>query len=326
MPAIGDRFPAIADRPLFASYWEDLEQFSPARGSSYVYASSIEERSQLPETWLARHQETRFIQIAHRSSDEGTLTATLPDGESLTISLRSRSQLASLVDAMGAGRVYLDVTGLDHPAWAGILRALLIKRVETCAVYIEPKEYAYSLTPTEGEIFDLSERIRGLRPIPGFASLQSPTDDFLLVACLGFEGARFAYMVEQLQPDAANIVPLVGLPGFRPEYPFLAYWANKGPLSNTRSWRQVRFVRANCPFSMYYALSDLAKEHPQKAMRIAPIGTKPHAIGAVLFFLGAGGPHRNTEIVYDHPIRKAKRTAGASRVSLFHLSSFLPGI
>jgi hypothetical protein len=76
---------------------------------------------------------------------------------------------------------------------------------------------------------------------------------------------------------------------------------------------------------MYYTLSELARANPRKAMRIAPIGTKPHAVGAILFQLGTAS-RGDVEIVYDHPIRKAKRTAGAWRVSVYHLSSFLPVI
>src|SRR5260370_35756221 len=96
--------PAIADCPVFAAYWDDLDQFSPARGSAYVYASSIEERSQLSNAWLGRHPETRFVQIANPAPDDGTFGATLPDGSTRRESLRSRGQLAALVDALGAGR------------------------------------------------------------------------------------------------------------------------------------------------------------------------------------------------------------------------------
>ena len=41
-------------------------------------------------------------------------------------------------------------------------------------VYVEPAEYRFSETPTEGDIFDLSERIAGITPIPGFTTLAEP--------------------------------------------------------------------------------------------------------------------------------------------------------
>jgi len=191
-------------------------------------------------------------------------------------------------------------------------------------VYTEPMEYSYSTAPIEGEIFDLSERIRGLEPLPGFARLHGSSDDFILVPLLGFEGPRFAYLVQQLQPDSDNIYPIVGLPGFRHEYPFYTYWCNKTTLVSTRAYRQVRYARANCPFSLFHVASDIMHRNAEKPLRIAPIGTKPHAVGAVLFVLANASSGQLVELVYDHPIRKAKRTSGASRVAVYYVSSFLP--
>jgi hypothetical protein len=53
-------------------------------------------------------------------------------------------------------------------------------------------------------------------------------------------------------------------------------------------------------------------------LQIAPIGTKPHALGAVLFCLSRP---RSVELVYDHPIRKLGRTTGASRLLVYDVSS-----
>ena len=51
-------------------------------------------------------------------------------------------------------------------------------------------------------------------------------------------------------------------------------------------------------------------------MYIAPIGTKPHALGAICYAL------RNpdtTEIMYDNPIRKPGRTAGIGQMHVYML-------
>ena len=185
-------------------------------------------------------------------------------------------------------------------------------------VYVEPGAYRFSLTPTEGEIFDLSERIIGISPLPGFASLTDPSeDDFCFVPLLGFEGARLAYILENVQPPGGKIFPVIGVPGFEPEYPFYTYHGNRLPLSETRAWRNVRFAKANCPFSLFYTLQQIAREYPRDTLKIAPIGTKPHALGAVLYTLASSTP---VELVYDHPIRKAMRTSGTARLLLFHVS------
>ncbi len=139
------------------------------------------------------------------------------------------------------------------------------------------------------------------------------------VPLLGFEGTRLAYITENVQPPGGKTVPVVGAPGFRPEYPFYAYHGNRSALSETRAWKNVRFSIANCPFSLFYTLQDIADQYPRDLLKVAPIGTKPHALGAVLFAIVG---RREVELVYDHPIRKKDRTEGASRLLVYHISAF----
>lgn len=190
------------------------------------------------------------------------------------------------------------------------------------AVYVEPANYRFNIAPKEGEIFDLSERINGISPLPGFVSLREPSDEtsVCFVPLLGFEGTRFAYLIEQVQPPGDRIMPVVGVPGFLPEYPFFTYQGNQLPLMRTHAWRNIRFAIANCPFSLYYTLNDIMSEYPNNFLKVAPIGTKPHALGAVLFGI-ANQPL--VELVYDHPIRKAKRTEGSLRLFVYHISAFI---
>jgi hypothetical protein len=188
------------------------------------------------------------------------------------------------------------------------------------AVYAEPVDYRHSPRPTEGEPFDLSERIQGVAPLPGFAFLHGGSQEAVcLIPLLGFEGTRLQHIMEQVQPDS-EVFPIIGAPGFRPEYPFYTYQANRAVLEGKAAWRNVHYAQANCPFSLFYLLSDLAQKHRGKHFVLAPIGTKPHALGAVLFAIRY---RDNVELVYDHPIRKAKRTEGAARVLVYHVSKFL---
>jgi hypothetical protein len=182
-------------------------------------------------------------------------------------------------------------------------------------------DYTYNVTPTEGEIFDLSERIAGLSPIPGFAALRDSKDEKVcFVPFLGFEGQRFAYVIEQVQPPGGKIVPIVGIPGFRPEFSFNAYFCNRNTLLETRSWKNMRYAIANNPFSAYFLLKDIADEYQGDLLKIAPIGTKPHALGAILYAITSP---QNVELVYDHPVRKARRTEGFAHLLVYHISSFL---
>jgi hypothetical protein len=309
---------AVRDRPFLTEVWERVTDFRPVSDSAYVCATSPEERSDHMKTWEATAKNLVFVPIVRQ--DVTAFSAEL-QGETVDVPLRSRARLTAFWERVRSQSLYVDMTGLAHHVWAPLLRSALATGKPVRVVYVEPSQYRFSATPTEGEIFDLSERITGIAPLPGFASLSDPRNgDVCFVPLLGFEGTRLAYIIEQVQPPGGSVVPVIGVPGFRPEYPFHAYLGNQVPLLETHAWRNVRYAIANCPFSLFYTLEDIAGHYPRSLLRVAPIGTKPHALGAVLFTLASARP---VELVYDHPIRKATRTSGSSRLLVYHVSSLL---
>jgi hypothetical protein len=305
----------IREQPVLTTA-TTVDAFIPERNSTYVFGSSGEERSAHSAAWESRTQGVQFVRVV----DQGRSEFFADSGTETRFLLRSRDQLASFWKSTASETVYLDITGLSHHVWAPLLRSALAAKRRVIGVYVEPGDYRPSATPTEGEIFDLSERIEGIAPIPGFASLAEMSDaESCFIPLLGFEGTRLSYLLETVQPQGNKVVPIIGVPGFRPEYPFYTYQGNRGPLLSTRAWRNVRFAQANCPFSLFYTLREVAALYPRETLKIAPIGTKPHALGAVLFALASSRP---VELVYDHPIRKATRTAGTSRLLLYELAVF----
>ena len=306
---------AIRNRPILTEVFENIRAFVPDDHSAYIYAWLTEERSQHARPFKGRD----IALIPIDSTDVSGITVKdLSPGEDLTVQLRSERQLRSIWTRVARQTIYLDITGLAHHVWAPLLKSAIATNRRVRVVYVEPAEYTLSANPTEGAIFDLSERISGVRPLPGFASLADEDDEFWFVPLLGFEGPRFAYLLEQVQPRGGKIIPIVGVPGFRLEYPYFTYIGNRLPLLDSLAWRSVRYAAANCPFSLYYALEDIAAENPFDSLKIAPIGTKPHALGAVLFSLTRP---RSVELVYDHPIRKASRTSGTARLLVYYVSA-----
>lgn len=308
----------IRDKPLLVDIYETPSAFTPEANANFIVGTSGEERMEHIGKWRAHAKNASFTHVIEQTPSAFKFIT--PIGERV-VSLRSDRQLKDFWTNQNASAFYLDLTGFGHHVWAPLIRSCLNNGHQLKVIYVEPHNYSYNVTPTEGEIFDLSERITGVSPIPGFAALRERRDEMVcFVPFLGFEGRRFAYVLEQVQPPGGKIFPVVGVPGFRPEYPFNACLCNRQPLIETRSWRNMRFATANNPFSAYFMLEDIASENKGHFLKVALIGTKPHALGAILFAIAK--PH-NVEIIYDHPIRKEKRTGGAAHLLVYHVSSFL---
>jgi hypothetical protein len=307
------------DEPIFTTVLPAVDAFRPLAGSLYITGESPEQRSTHTGTWQSRCPDVTFLLVT--TNDSATMSVDLA-GISTTINLRSAASVRALLDQGAHSAIYLDITGLPHHVWAPLLRAIRSRAEPSFAVYVEPGDYRFSASPTDVTLFDLSEKIDGISPLPGFVTLATRRDDEgIFVPLLGFEGARFAYMLEAVQPKRENICPVIGVPGFRPEYPFYSYLGNRLQLSETRAWHNVRFASANCPFSLYHVLAAVADESENKYLKIGLIGTKPHALGAILYYLDRPN---STELLYDYPIRKAQRTTGVSRVCLYDLSLLPP--
>ena len=311
---------AVRDRPILTDIYPEVENFLPEKGSVYVLGTSVEQRSTYRKEWEDRAiaKGVDFVRVIRQNP---TSIEVVINGTSKPVALRSSEQIKSIWTAVGPKTVYIDITGLSHHVWAPLLKSALANVPQLKSVYIEPLDYKYKTNPIEGEIFDLSEEITGVAPIPGFTSLTNTNDDNVcFVPLVGFEGTRLAYIIEQVQPPGGKILPVVGVPGFLPHYPFQTYHGNQLPFLQTQAWKNVHYATANCPFSLFYVLDDIAAKYPRDLLKIAPIGTKPHALGAVLYNIARP---RQVELVYDHPIRKALRTIGTARLLVYHVSAFV---
>ncbi len=309
----------VNDRPLFTDVYTHVDEFRPEPGSTYLFSVSGEERSAHHREWEAKAHDVNFVRVLDQKP---SLLRVEINGKEIDLPLRNLLVLKDFINKLGVGPIYIDITGLSHHIWAPLLKVILNNCQQALVVYVEPGIYRFSATPKEGEIFDLSERITGISPIPGFISLREPLEEenVCFIPLLGFEGTRFSYLLEQAQPPGDKILPVIGVPGFQPEYPFYTYHGNQLPLLRTHSFRNVRFAIANCPFSLFYTLEDIARDFPEHLLKIAPIGTKPHALGSVLYAIAN---HEHVELIYDHPIRKPTRTSGASRLLVYHVSAFI---
>ena len=308
--------PSLDDRPLYTRTLSGWEELALGRQSTYLWGTSLEPRSNHPEDWQARESGANFVKV--RPQDSTTFAT---EGAIVKqVQSRSVTQMREFIREIGKD-LYLNITGLPHHVWAPILKYAIELSVNVRAVYAEPLGYIPGGASSDSVIFDLSERIAGISTIPGFARLFEPDDpeDFFFVPILGFEGTRLAYMLNQIEIPHDRILPVIGAPGFRPEYPFHAYLGNRVPFEDRPIWQGVRFAMANCPFSLMYTLDDILTDYPNKLLKVAPLGTRPHALGSVM---SAIRNQERIELVYDHPIPRAVRSAGTGSILVYELSPY----
>lgn len=291
------------------------EEFELPSGS-VLFHGTLEERSILPARWRSA-ADTQTIEIFENNTLSSFATGS-QNGN--LIELRRNSSLKGFLEQFKGRRVFIDYTGLSHHVWMPLLRLGLETDLDITCLYIEPESYQVMPNPSLSDFFDLSAKIRGITPIPTFSKLSDSNGRSpVLVPLLGFEGTRFKYVIETLQPEGQDIIPIIGVPGFKLEFPFYSYRGNADALSTNRAWENVLYSDAACPFSLFRVLQEIQSKKTKSFLQISPIGTKPHALGAAIY----ATLHPETELVYDHPIRKKQRSIGAGQCHIYYVSEFV---
>lgn len=304
---------------LYTNSYRNIDEFRPINDSLYIYGHSTEERSLLVNNLIADPTLAGVLFVEIESPEKDTI---IDKKTEVTYYLRSSKSIKELYQTYPAATIYIDVSGLNNRISASLLKnALDMDNRDVRVVYTEPEHYDIEKFKEEGVLCkDLSERVEGIEPLPGLANIIPDDVDVKFIALLGFEGGRFTQMYEAVQPPVDKIIPVIGVPGYRPEYPFVAYWGNRRPLNSTDSWQFVEYAAANSLVDVFFLLQRIKKRPPVSKIKLAPIGTKPHAIGAILFAIKYPN---DVEIVFDNPIRKSKRTKGVGLIVESRVSELL---
>lgn len=279
--------------------------------------AATEHRGQLP-VWdtIAADRSGRVVWIESEGREDVLVRAD-DENDARIVDLYDSESLAEL---FASGPVLLDISGLPHHIWAPLLKAAIDRSITISVLYAEPDSYKEHPSPSSASYFDLSATFEGLAPLPGFANLSDPPDEekCLFVALLGFEGNRPSSLIHQVDPTP-RVIPVIGVPGFQIEYPNFTVSCNRDFLYEYDAFNEIRLARASCPFEIVRELRELHCDYPEHYLYIAPVGTKPHALGAILYALESP---EMTEIMFDHPVRKPGRTAGIGVVHIFDIADF----
>lgn len=226
-------------------------------------------------------------------------------------------ELSEWLDRLHPRSLILEATTLGLPEiLLSVNAAIEIGLRRLTLLYVEPGEYnaPREEVAVHRREFDLSDEIAGYTAVPGWAFILDETAPQQIVFCVGYEGHRLDQAFEQLNinPDHSSVV--LGVPAFRPGWEMNTFANNIRIMRERKVRGGVGFCAADNPAAVFDLLADRYRAaNARQQFFVAPIGTKPHGIGAALFacvFDGVG-------VLYDHPKRRADRTNNVGHWHLF---------
>jgi len=197
-------------------------------------------------------------------------------------------------------KIAIDFSVMVKPYYFLLLRYLYeyIKPQRIFLIYTEPASYNQKLpffsnktrnTFTKGRI-DTCE-------IPTFSGQNYLSKTTALIILLGFEGQRATEIVNSISQQM--IIPVNGFPSYRPEFKDISILSNDDLFKEESTFDALQYAPSHDPFETYNVLKTILMKHQDKNnIAIAPLGTKPMALGAC--FLGL--EFRECRIVYPYPL------------------------
>ena len=219
------------------------------------------------------------------------------------------------------GNVVLEATTLG---FVEILLCCRVLRRHRCSkidvVYVEPESYR---SPRRRHLlhrrdFELSKETPGYRGIPGTTYFLDNRVPHKCVFLLGYEESRLRRAFEDLQVINPSRTSLVfGVPAFRPGWEMDSIANNISVIREQKILGDLYYCGAENPAAIVEILEHVYSSlEPRERMFVAPIGTKPHGIGAAIF----ASTHPRVGILYDHPHRSTGRSSSLGnwhRYSIF---------
>jgi hypothetical protein len=219
---------------------------------------------------------------------------------------------------------YIDATSLGFAELLLLLHNIHELKHDGIAIkllYLEPKEYKLkSDNNLYDDEFDLTSKFNDFKKIPPYSVLidSSSSSKAELIVTLGFENNRLANIMEN--DDGAiyeKYSPILALPAFVPGWENISLRKHYKEL---KSFKSINFSPANNPYETQKVLEKIYKNSRYSNVVVAPIGTKPHAIGIILFLVNKKEENKKVGIVYDFPEKQVKRTMGIGNIHLYNLS------
>ena len=250
--------------------------------------------------------------------DEDPLPACLVGKPVYHISKDADGGIAAALCKAGVKRLCLDITGFVVPQFLLLLRYLYAAGfTEMDVIYTEPNKYR------ENENTQFSERFAKVEQVVGYSgTYTSEMENDLLIIAAGYDHSRIIDVANYKK--SAKKVLLFGFPSSSPgmfqENIIRAYQAEAAVGSDCFKDMDLNiFAPANDPFSTAQALKEYiekaSKRRPVSNIYLAPLSSKPQALGIALYYIWEKGLERPISIIYPFCERYIGDTAtGIARV------------
>jgi hypothetical protein len=191
-------------------------------------------------------------------------------------------------------KIGIDISCFTKPYFYYLIK-LLRERfgvLKLTVYYTEPKSYLFPKGLFHR--FHTSTGPLSIIEIPGYSGLESRDSKRKLIILLGFDGDLSKEINEDVSPYETVVVN--GFPSYMPKFKDISLIANEKLVSDDKI--TVQYARANNPFEVYNLLESVkAKDGGSNFINVAPLGTKPMALGACLFALH----NPDVRVVYPLP-------------------------
>lgn len=216
--------------------------------------------------------------------------------------------------------VTLEATTLGFAELFFAIRTLWDReRAHLHVVYAEPRDYlrTSARNPLTRRSFELTNEVAYFAGLPRATILLDGSRAVRAVLFAGYEGQRLQQLFEQVQIRATDSELVFGVPAFRPGWEMNSF-ANALPIIEEHGLtNRLRFAGAQNPAAAYSVLLDVRTSYPAARLLIAPVGTKPHGIGAAVFAC----EQDNVGLVYDFPVRRGGRSSEIANWHYFEITS-----
>lgn len=201
-------------------------------------------------------------------------------------------------------KIGIDISCFTKPYFFFLIK-LLTQRFQILNLttfYTEPKSYYFPRGIFSA--FHTSTGPLSIVEIPGYSGQESRKSKRKLVLLLGFDGDLSKEINEDVSPNETIVVN--GFPSYTPKFKDISLIANEKLVSDHNI--EVMYASANNPYQTYNLLKSIKeKENEETFLNIAPLGTKPMALGACLFALH----YPSVRIIYPLPENYADKYSDA---------------